>query len=302
MKLASVMKLEKMAYYHTNHPGPSANHEEIQKFLDENTDEIIFHLSPEERCEAIQQVYDETADAYEAEPHHKFIIDELVEFMNLLHKPNADVLDVGCATGRDTFFMSVANTEYRESLMGRKDSNGLTTFDKFPVPQDLCRVTAIDASSNMRQLWALKFNVLVDAGLLNKDAGFPCFYQTDMHAKLPCDKGKFDGIWSCTSLFTHTPKEYLKKTIESVAQIIKTEGIFFTSYKIGLEEGGCYDKLEFSKTGHIKWFSQPDPQEVSIIARGSGFRLMSQRFGNLPDKTGKVLKEKLFVSQFFRKI
>ena len=51
----------------------------------------------------------------------------------------------------------------------------------------------------------------------------------------------------------------------------------------------------------IKYFSQPDPDEIVELAKTCGLSLESEVFSHF-EIDGKVVKENLFVAQFFRKV
>lgn len=273
----------------------TSSKQERQAVLDEITEEVILKLTPEEISTHVKEIYDATIDEYVKNAHNRDIVDELLDFMSWLPE-NARVLDMGCGTGRDALFMSVTDEKFRDGLMGRiKD--GKTTREKFPVPTKTFHVIGIDNSSEMlsaAQKWQYS---LVDSGLL-KFGEYPRFQHQDITENLQ-KVGRFDGVWSCAALFTHTPKSLLAPTIESIAKILKDGGIFYTTYTNGLAEGK-YDKLLMSSTGRIKYFSHPNPDDISQIAKQCGFVLANEQYSDM-EVDGKVIKKDLFVSQLFRK-
>lgn len=272
-----------------------ASKQERQSMLDIITDEVIQRLTPEEISRHVQEVYNATIDEYAANSHNLHIVDELVEMMSLL-PPNARVLDMGCGTGRDVLFMSVPDEKFREELMGRTRM-GKTTREKFSVPVATFRVIGIDSSSEMLSV-AMKWrSSLTEDGLLKHDE-YPRFLERDITGNID-SIGTFDGIWSCAALFTHTPKSCLVTTLNSISEIMKEGGLFLTTYTNGLA-GGKYDKLLLSSTGRIKYFSHPNPNEISGIAKQCGLVLESEQFSDF-EVGDKVLKKDLFVSQLFRK-
>lgn len=268
----------------------------LQNQLDQFAPYILTQIAPVDLVNHNADVYSATMEEYEKNKHNKDIIDELIPFMDML--PNSSrVLDVGCATGRDSLFMSISDEEFRSSLMERL-KNGSKTKDKFPVPTKRFKVTGIDNSSSMLGRADEKTRSVIEKGLLTHPDS-PLFHYEDMHNIDPQTFGDFDGVWSCTSLFTHTPFAYLELAMESVARVLKSGGVFFASYTNGLADYGRYDKLLLSRTGRIKYFSQPDPDMIKRIAEKHGMILFSQTFGDFV--TDVVVKKDLFVSQFFRK-
>lgn len=294
-------KLENAVLAHPKYQalGEDADKKEKQIILDEITEEVLTGLSANEICAHVQEVYDATVDEYIKNPHTKHIIDELIEFMDMLPE-GARVYDVGCGTGRDAFFMYVTNQEFRKGLMNR-ERHGLKTSDIYSVPTKNLRVVGIDVSQKMidhAQKWKRD---LVNQGFIPKDSWNPFFAKQDMHNFMdePLSVAYVEGVWSCTALFTHTPRSLLFPAMESVAKALDLQGVFFTSYTSGRAEGR-YNKLLLSSTGRIKYFSQPDPDEITEVAKMCGLKLEKQSFSDF-EINGKVIKKDLFVSQFFRK-
>jgi len=271
--------------------GSEASRSERQKVLDEITEEVLAQLSTQDILQHVHEIYDATVNEYASNPHTKHIIDELVEFMEML--PNgAPVLDLGCGTGRDTLFMSVKDRKFRELLMKN------TTLDKFPVPTKTFRVTAIDNALEMLALARDRESAVRREGFMS-GTYYPLFDFEDMHNIDPQHFGPFDGIWSCTALFTHTPKILLKPAMKSLVTVIKPDAVLFLSYTSDRVDGR-YNKLLPSRTGRIKYFSQPDPNEITKIAKQHDLALVSESLSDYND--GKVIKKDLFVSQFFKKV
>lgn len=273
-----------------------------QQILDDAAAEIMTQVSTADILGHMVDVYDETATEYEQNPHNKDVIDELPIFMDTM--PNGShVLDVGCATGRDALFMSIADYGYRNSLMGRI-KNGKTTREKFIVPQKTFNVKGLDGSKQMLTMARAKTYRLTKQGLLSFQSS-PMFKYGDMHnidpMVFPGGPSGYDGIWSCAALFTHTPISLLDSTIKSLVQRLMPGGLFFTSYTNGRASGGRYDKLLLSSTERVKYFSQPDPDQIAQIASKHGLVLERQAFSDM-EVQGKVVKPDLFVSQFFRKV
>jgi SAM-dependent methyltransferase len=289
---------------------------ENQRILDEHCHIIIDQLTAQDLIEHCLKVYDETVTEYENNPHNKDIVDELIEFIGLL-PDRGDVLDVGCGHGRDALFMSIQDPGFRKSLMQRPDNQGVTTFEKYPaIPEKTLRVIGVDNSKQMLSLAIAKKRNLISNGqlIVSPDRSFkglkgsipkefPAFVLMDMHQLDFPKETNFDGIWACTSLFTHTPKELMKPAILSLAKYLIPGGVLYLSYMNGKAGGdksaGAYDKLLMSSTGKIKYFSQPDPDEVREIAKKYHLRLEHESFDDFIIND-KVIKKKLYVNQIFR--
>lgn len=267
-----------------------------QAVLDAMTPDVMQQLQPCDICHHMAAVYTKTVADYVRSPHQRDIIDELVPFMEMLSN-GALVLDVGCGSGRDTFFMSVADRKFRFDLMGRK-RHGKTTREKYAVPEKVFDVIGIDASEGMLEQAKDKCHELEAGGLLDHCKSSPFFLYSDMHAFTDELLYDFDGVWSCTALFTHTLYGLLEKAMRSVKEALNSKGVFFVSYING--RGDKYDHLRISTTGEVKYFSQPDPDEITELAGKFGLVLVQEEF-NDHEVDGKVVRKDLFVSQFFRK-
>jgi SAM-dependent methyltransferase len=268
----------------------NATKEDKQAFLDQICRGIVEQLSGDELCQCAVEAYNATVEQYLFNSHTITIIDDLIRFMDLLPE-RSFVLDVGCAYGRDTFFMTNDNYEFRRGLMHRKDSDGKRTSDKFPVPTRAFVGVGVDGSERMVE----KANYLAQKTDLRYERMFKVM---DIHRELHKLGMLFNGIWSCASLFTHTPHELLDPTLKMISNILRPDGIFFVSYTNGLVTGK-YNKLVLSSTGQIKWFSQPDPNEIVEIAAQYGLTLIEE--SSFDDYTGPDFQEDLFVSHFFQK-
>ena len=126
------------------------------------------------------------------------------------------------------------------------------------------------------------------------------FVHSDIHCiKNPFLLGHVSGIWSCAALFTHTPKALIPKVLQSTNEVLEDGGIFAVSYTQGFQER-AYNKLLLSRTGRIKYFSQPMAATIENEVSSAGFKLIYQTQDNF-DREGKLVAKNLFVTQFFRK-
>lgn len=267
-----------------------------QQTLDACALEILKQVSADDLVDHTEMVYSATAEEYEKNPHNKDVIDELLLFMAML-PDRASVLDVGCGTGRDSLFMAMRSELFRRSLMNRV-KDGSATVDKFCVPTKKFEVLGIDTSQPALKIAREKSNQFKQSGFL-MPLGGPLFDDIDMH-NISSLYSSYDAIWSCAALFTHTPIQLLESAVASVSSKLRPGGLFFTSYTNGGVDGH-YDKLLLSSTGRVKYFSQPNPEEIVKIAKKHGLMLKAQNFDDF-EVQGKVIKPNLFVSQFFRKV
>ncbi|MDP3963706.1 MAG: class I SAM-dependent methyltransferase [bacterium] len=269
----------------------------FQQNLDRVTPEAMKQLTPKDIADHMRSVYDETANAYAENPHTQHVVDEIVEFMNLM-PDNGIVLDAGCGTGRDACYMACNEGSCRAPFMERK-RKGIKTIDRYAVPKNACFVVAIDGSKDLLDHAIERYKNL----RRQSQKRLPItFVIGDIHQlQLPHISAfaPFDGIWSCTALFTHTPEALVDPVLKDIAKLLKPGGIFFTSYTNGAV-AGPYDKLLASQTGRIKYFSQPDPKDIAERAKQAGLALAKQTFGDF-EVNDKVIKPNLFVSQFFVK-
>lgn len=295
-------KLENLVLSHSKYKalGENTDKKERQSVLDEIAEEVLAKLSSREICDHVREVYDATVDEYVKNPHSQGVIDELIEFMNML-PDGTEVLDIGCGTGRDVFFMSVNDADFRRVRMQRV-SDGKTTLEKLPVPSAVFKAVGVDSSEKMLRSARAKKDELIKNGVLPEFSyadPFPHFIWADMHNIDVVELGHYDAIWSCTALFTHTPRSLIEPAMQSVATVLKSGGILFLSYTNGQTETK-YDKLLFSSTGRIKYFSQPDPAIIWFAAKKYGLELEKESFSDF-EVNGALIKKGLFVSQFFRK-
>ncbi|OGY63715.1 MAG: hypothetical protein A3I89_03625 [Candidatus Harrisonbacteria bacterium RIFCSPLOWO2_02_FULL_41_11] len=277
----------------------SLNRKEAQERLDSITPQAMELLTSKDVVSHMQNAYSLTVPEYLANPHNQYIIDELIEFMGLLPE-GAFVLDLGCGPGRDTIFMSCKNNDFRLSQM-KGETNGKKTADKYSIPQNALRVAGLDQSPEMITKAELAVQFLENSG--KQFVYKPIFSVGDMHnfssLNMITYKPLFSGIWSCAALFTHTPLELLDVALHSVSSSISQDGIFFVSYTNG-QATGIYDKLLLSSTGIIKYFSQPNPKQITDIAERYNLYLEKEKFNDF-EVNGVIKKKNLFVSQFFRK-
>lgn len=277
-----------------------ADKKEVQKVLDEIAGSVLAELKPNDIIEHAVAVYNETAEEYRKNSHTQNIIPELLDFMAVL--PNgARVLDIGCGPGRDAFFMTVRDQNFRKMFMENIES-GMSVLQELylSLSEKILQVDGIDRSTKMLDLARERGEELKKSGLLTS-ATCPSFGFEEMHSlyeDYSCPT--FNGIWSCTALFTHTPKPLIGPALATVSSVLKTSGIFFTSYTNGAAEGR-YEKLLLSSTGKIKYFSHPDPNDIARMAKNHSLGLIRESYSDYKIN-GKVIKENLFVSQFYRKV
>ena len=198
--------------------------------------------------------------------------------------------------------MAIPDRRHRESLMTRqKDGRTLLERGAEP-PEHALEVIGIDISEEMiKHAKEQRAEALTSSSQLTEDdIIWLTFKVGDMHS-LKDSPGIFDGIWSCTALFTHTPRQFNKQAMENVAQLLKPGGIFFASYTNGDATGG-YDKLKLSSTGLIKYFSQPSPGAIGQLARSYGLEEIYRTCNDMKGRDGEVLVKDLFVSQYFKKV
>lgn len=276
----------------------NAKAETIQERLDEIAAEVCASVGPDALVAHMRVVYDKTEDAYSANPEHKHVPDALLTFIGYCSDKDY-VLDLGCGFGRDATFMALRDWELRQEFMGRM-KNGKTAFERFGLPQASVRVVGVDHSKAM-ELTADQF---AEAHGLNIDHNDPptdtiFIGGVDMHRLTdPLWSKLFDGVWSSTALFMHTPQTLVHPALMGVAKVLRHGGIFGVSYANNTA-GLPYDNLRYSRTGEIKYFSRPIPREVTAIAESLGFVLSTEQFDDL-EMAGKVQKD-FFITQFFRK-
>lgn len=285
-------KLSNLVYSNSRY-SDLVDSKEKQRVLDEITPEILESLSTQEICDHTNEVYNATVDEYADEKHNIDVIDELIEFMDIL-PDNCRVLDIGCGVGRDSLFMAYGDNHFRERQMQR-DTKGKTTIEKFPVPTKVFKPIGLDSSVAMIEHARKKARELLGGRF------YPQFVQMDMH---DIDRAyfseNFDGILCCTSLLTHTPKELVEPSLASLSQLLKTDGTLLLTY-INRLSNNPYDKLKLSQTGHIKYFSQPDPDDIVAVAEAFGLKLTKQTMNDF-EVDGVVKVKNLFVAQFYRKL
>lgn len=269
---------------------------ERQLALDEITKEVLSQLAPEEILAHNLKVYSETIGHFTAAPEHQNIIDELVLFMNLGEIPNGSkIVDLGCGFGRDALFMSCSDFNFRERMMQRM-TNGITTVQKYLVPTKAFQILGIDGCPQMiESAYEKREAALIE----NKFDSLPLFILSDIHDLDPFLLHPVAGIWSCAALFTHTPKPLVGKVLAAIKATLGDNGIFGVSYTQSFSED-TYDKLLLSRTGKIKYFSQPTASYIENEAGKLGFRKIYQNQNDF-SREGKTVAKSLLVTQFFQK-
>jgi SAM-dependent methyltransferase len=270
-----------------------------QKNVDAIAEEICATLSPDDILAHTKAVYDTTTLKYVAHEDHRMIIPELLDFMEMPELPHGSrILDLGCGPiARDTLFFANMSHAFRAVFMRRRKNGLPMSLERIP-PLRAYRVTAVDGSSATIDM--AEFNFLEAMKILSRDGDpmfTPSFELADMH-DLSSIQGIYDGVWSCTALFTHTPWALVRSALCSVAHKLRAKGIFAVSYPCG-REGMSYDSLLLSRTGRIKYFSRPTPEYIASEAQAAGFTLLRQSYGDF-DRDGEIKKD-FFVTQFFQK-
>lgn len=303
----TMTKLERIIAKHLGAYFKKMPAEELQARLDEKTDHIRASIGDNRDIvdAHMTAVYNAMAIEYNASPRKVDVIDELITFMNMISHGGL-VLDIGCAGGRDSLFMASEDETFRVSLM-RRVKDGKKTIEKFDVPEKSFRVIGIDNALSVLVYAQRRLMNLSREG--NAFSFPPLFWACDMtelefllyeFADIlePCS---FDGIWSCTTLFTHMSDDVsMEGALISTAGLLKKDGIFFTSYTNGTAEEKKRHKFLVSSTGHIKYFSQPNPRWIAQMADSEGLSLIAETYSDM-ERPNAPVKKRLFVSQFFRK-
>ncbi|WP_027417813.1 class I SAM-dependent methyltransferase [Aneurinibacillus terranovensis] len=102
------------------------------------------------------------------------------------------------------------------------------------------------------------------------------FIQGDFRS-IPTEEGLYDGVWANASLIYLT-KDDLQKALDEVYRVLKTGGVFFSSYRIG------QGSLVVDNIFH-QFYEQ---EEIENILRRHGFRIF--------DRTNTGQQDELFLS------
>lgn len=270
--------------------------EKHQKILDELTPAIMANATPEQICDLTANIYNDTAKTYHQTPHNIGIIDELIEFMYMID-PKGEVLDIGCGSGRDALFLTTPNSQYRHSQMLR-ETNGVATIDRYTTPTLVLKTHAVDTSAGMIDFLKQERDRTTELGRNEKNLTLEWADLSKM-SEAKRYKKRFAGIWSCTSLLTHTPQCRVIETVQSAATMLAPGGTLFLSYT-AREPHQPYDKFIVSSTERYKHFSHQVPSEIAAIATHFGLTLKKQTMSNFEVK-GKIIAKNLFANQFFIK-
>lgn len=259
---------------------------DTQQLIDDLTPEFMTQIPQWMLTENNKKVYDDTAQEYAAAPQHKGVIEEALHFLDMIPS-DGSVLDVGCGHGRDTYFFHSNHIIDRASLMQR-EYHGQRLINKYKVPTKVLRATGIDTSQKMIELAKSIGNTQQKMGFC-LESDLPKFRHIKSVFEENIELEWYDGIWSCASLFTHTPFGELDDTMVFVSRRLKPGGTLFLSYTTRTQRADSYHKLLLSSTGRIKYFSHQYIDDITELAAKHGLKLHSQN------------KQGLFASQFFTK-
>lgn len=84
----------------------------------------------------------------------------------------------------------------------------------------------------------------------------------------------FDGAWASASLL-HIPKRRLLKTLKKINLVLKKNGLFFSSFRIG--EG---EKITKEKRGNAilkRFYAYYQPEEMETLLRKAGFKSIAYK-------------------------
>lgn len=293
--------LERLLNAHEEYRYATGTHRsvgEIQRVLNRISWGICTALTPEDIVAHVRAVYDDAAKAHQWETACTPIIDELIAFTNLPQLENEGLLlDLGCGpAARDTLFLSCSNKEFRSSLMGCVKSD-IPMHERLRVSEKMFTVIAADISPEMVrhaeetiETQHAEWDIFCTSHLMSS----VCV--SDMH-DLAQFRTQYSGVWSCSALFTHTPRALVRSALQSIASILLPKGVLGVSYPLGSE--GTYDRLLYLPNGRVNYYAFPSPTFIKNEAKQVDLHLIDQIRGDR-ERDGKVTKN-FFVTQFFEK-
>ena len=98
------------------------------------------------------------------------------------------------------------------------------------------------------------------------------FYVMDFE-RLVFPKEKFDGVWASASL-VHLPKERLQHVIGEIHQILRKDGLFFSSFRVGA--GERFTEERRGKAILKRFYSYYKPEEVRQALMKAEFTIQDE--------------------------
>lgn len=146
---------------------------------------------------SIASIYDKFASQYAEYLEERLPQFLLTKFISMIPK-NAQVLDAGCAAGRDSVYLA---------------EEGLKVSG-IDISREILKIAACDA----------------------KEAGLNIDFRESGLGSIPYDDKKFDGIW-CMDTLNHISKADLEDVLREFYRLLKQDGVLFISAVQGDKEG-----------------------------------------------------------------
>ncbi len=192
---------------------------------------ILTAASASDRVAHTLRVYERHARREDTRERETCVPKSLLTFIQRL-PDGGSVLDLGTgAHARDAIFMAEQNGPWRAAHMEAT----IEVHGEYHMPKDPLKSMNVVGIEGARAVWELaNQRVQTHSWTTIPKGRHPVLplpiLRLDMHDLSSFSKDRFDGVWAHRSLLVHTPHELVRQSIQGVARILRTGGLFAVTY------------------------------------------------------------------------